>query len=176
MTLACEPPHRHDLFFPTGEVQRLPDAKQREGVRSKWSAAVVLCAGCPIADSCLANELASMRQGAITFGVFAGTTPDERRAMIGPVPSRRGRRPGSDVHRCGSTGAYKRHRADGEEACAECKRAHALAKAMRREQRRALADVVLFPPPDWSVMRPLRSAALAASWALRGVVEEARTA
>ena len=41
------------------------------------------------------------------------------------------------------------------------------------------AEVLLFPPVDWTVMRPLRAAALAESLALRGIVErveEARTA
>jgi len=155
-----------DLFHPEQENPKLPDSRQPRAVHDAWAEALTICAGCSTRTACLDAELAMMRAGYVTAGVVGGTTPGQRRALL--THAELSRRPPYELEPCGTLAGYARHHRDGEEPCASCKREHARAAADRKRARRERAgQLVLFPPIDWSVMGPLRRAALAESWRLR---------
>lgn len=175
---ACLGLEHADWFHPDAEQTKFPDDRQSRAVRDAWARALPVCAGCPARAACLDAELTIMRQGFITAGIVGGTTPGERRAML--THGELSRRPPHELDPCGTTGGYSRHLREGTTACAECKRANARSKADRKAAtaaRKAEAEtpgrLVLFPPVDWTVMRPARAAALAESWRLRRVALEA---
>lgn len=161
-----------EMFLPDAELVGHGDDRQTRPVRNAWAQALDVCAGCSSAGACLEGELRMMREGFRTVGIVGGTTPSQRRAMV--TRSELNRVAPYLREPCGTTGGYAHHLNHGEDPCAECKRANARAKAdrkrKRQEARKASAEIVLFPPVDWSVMRPARAAALAESWRLRGVV------
>ena len=66
---------RHDpeLFFPVSEVGT--------GAR-QVRAAKAVCAGCPVRDACLDHALRTLPSD----GIWGGTTPDERAALITAEP------------------------------------------------------------------------------------------
>lgn len=62
-----------ELFFPVSEVG--PGARQ-------VAKAKAVCARCPVRDVCLGFAL----DNALDFGIFGGTTPDERRRLLRRLP------------------------------------------------------------------------------------------
>lgn len=64
----CDPPPRAGQR-PTVTADRIVHAK-------------TVCARCWNVAACLSDELAAMRDGATTFGIFGGTTPGERVAIL----------------------------------------------------------------------------------------------
>lgn len=105
---ACTFDQRH-LFFPVvGDTESAREAK-------------AICAGCECRAECLQYALDNHEN----VGIWGGTSARDRRGMV--AASLR-----SSFGGCGTIGGYKRHRIDGEEACAVCKRANAEYQATRR--------------------------------------------
>ena len=89
-----------DLFFP------------KKGDGDNGRRAKKICATCPVQDECLADAL---RYGD-REGIRAGLNVKQRRKLY-PRPPR--------VAQCGTDSGYYRHRDRGEDACVDCKQAHA---------------------------------------------------
>lgn len=95
-----------------------------------------VCAVCPVADDCLRDA----REKRETHGIRAGLNVREQRKAL-PLP-----RPQAQ---CGTDSGYYRHRDSGEDACDDCKKAHAAKQrsvkltpyqhARRNERRRVSA-------------------------------------
>lgn len=110
--------HPLHLFFPDK-----PDG------RKAVDAARAICATCPVQAECL-NYVMNGTGGWQEFGVWAGTSPEERRIL------RRGGRPLPRRPPCGTTSGYQSHRRCGEPPCQACKTAHTQYKARHDDNRR----------------------------------------
>lgn len=113
-----DPATRNRLFFPD-RTQPLDQVR-------------IMCAFCPVKTPCL--EYAVVEN---VRGVWGGTSERQRRAIRRERGLMvRGRR----VAECGTNAGYASHGRDGEEACDECKAAHAVYTA-RWSKRKTLAVV-----------------------------------
>ena len=108
------------LFFP--EVGELHSAQIAKAV----------CGSCPVQADCLV-EVLTMRQDWSQHGIWAGTSPKDRRGMrtknSGP------RQPA----RCGTAAGYNRHRRADEQPCQACREAHNRSQQAAKAARRASA-------------------------------------
>lgn len=93
-----------DLFFP--------------GSGGATSAALAICARCPVKAQCLAYALEN-REG---HGVWGGKTELQRRQL------QRGR-PVLQLTVCATERGFQRHRMRGEDPCGPCRAAHSAAMA-----------------------------------------------
>ena len=102
-----------------------PDTPGDHGVEAKK-----VCKTCPVKDACLQHALVNDERG-----IWGGTTDNQRKTLRRTLGIERPRyRP-----ECGTTAAYAAHSKAGEEACALCKRANAVARARYRENLRLKA-------------------------------------
>lgn len=62
------------------ELFYLEDNARCENKDNKVAAAKAVCAGCPVVADCLAFALADKH--ALNFGVWGGTTPEERLVIL----------------------------------------------------------------------------------------------
>jgi len=103
-----------DLFFP------------RRGQNSQ--PAKDICAGCAVKITCLNYALDNNEK----WGVWGGTSEKQRRVLrrnrVRPV-----RLPAPVRH--GTSAGYALHKRRGEDACEECRRAHAVYKLERKRLR-----------------------------------------
>lgn len=77
LTENCKQPGADpEAWFPHEPQADRPDERRRYEDRARQ-----LCAGCPFTDQCLNTEL--VEAGANTHGIFGGTAPWERAAMLG---------------------------------------------------------------------------------------------
>lgn len=115
---------RDDIdWFPSGAGGR----GEPKGYRENLNRARKVCDDCPVAEQCL--ELALELR--TDHGIWAGTTPRQRRGMV------RGRRR-APVAECGTDAGYYRHvRKLKERACDECRAAHCVATSERTRKRSA---------------------------------------
>lgn len=91
--------------------------------------AKAICAICPVAEECLQYALDHHER----FGIWGGLGPKERRALTNPSRKR------APVAKCGTDSGYYRHRRAGEDACAECRRAHTRVTIDGKRRRRGAA-------------------------------------
>ncbi len=97
---------------------------------SRALAAKAICKTCPVVDQCLQHALVNNEQG-----VWGNKTENERKKLRRKLGIEKPRyRP-----ECGTTAAYAAHSKAGEEPCASCKRANAVARARYRENLRLKA-------------------------------------
>lgn len=108
------------LFFP--EVGELHSAQTAKAV----------CSSCPVQADCL-NEVLTMPRDWSQHGIWAGTSPKDRRGM------RAERKPSRSVAACGTNAGYQRHRRADEQPCQACREAHNLVKVHLRAARRGEA-------------------------------------
>ena len=80
--------------------------------RGVYKEALAICAKCVVREDCLDWAIKKRSD----YGVFGGTTPDERRRI-------RRRRQDRARKPCGTVAAYVRHIENKEPACDKCKRA-----------------------------------------------------
>lgn len=59
---------------------------RRLGLERRVEACKTICFACTERMSCLRLELEAMKSGATSIGVFGGTTPAERRRLLGVRP------------------------------------------------------------------------------------------
>lgn len=97
-----------DLFFPMSKDARAVGP------------GLAVCAVCPVSDECLLENIHE------PFGVFGGTTPQERQALR----RRLGLRVAQPEARHGTDSRYSHHKC----RCEPCMHAHRLAQATRRER------------------------------------------
>jgi WhiB family transcriptional regulator, redox-sensing transcriptional regulator len=90
-----------------------PDTDQHQNSTYDYSRAVAICRSCPVQFDCL-NFALDNRE---TDGVWGGTTPNERRRMLGLRP----KRVEEPLTPHGTYGAIKRHRLNDEKVCGVCK-------------------------------------------------------
>ena len=69
-----------------------------------------ICAGCPVADACLAYALEAREKA----GLWGGLDPDERHKLT------KGRKPARKAPAHGTARGYKQHKRLGEDACEAC--------------------------------------------------------
>jgi WhiB family redox-sensing transcriptional regulator len=112
-----------------------PELFYAENDRLKAKEAKALCATCPVRIECRDWGVEKIEH----FGIWGGMTArqrSKRRAFLrrngGMRTTRRGPRAS-----CNTAGGYAAHRRRGEEACAECKKAHALSVALQRSHEEA---------------------------------------
>lgn len=121
-----------DLFYPDrGDMNAIKQAKR-------------ICRRCPVQAECLADALA--RPAGDDYGICGGLSQRERlelrrrqllaevvRERFGPPPAKppRPRKP------CGTTAAYRRHKAHGEPVDDACVQAHRADARIRRREWRA---------------------------------------
>jgi WhiB family redox-sensing transcriptional regulator len=97
---------------------------------SRAIAAKAICKTCPVINECLQHALENYEQG-----VWGNKTENERKKLRRKLGIEKPRyRP-----ECGTTAAYAAHSKAGEEPCASCKRANAVARARYRENLRLKA-------------------------------------
>ena len=112
-----------ELFFPIGDG---------EPARLQEQAAQAVCRRCPVQRECGTWAVESGQRD----GVWAAMTERQLRSAIRArktKPETRGAKP----QPCGTSAAYQRHRAHGEEPCAPCKQARAEDLAARKAKREA---------------------------------------
>lgn len=111
-----------------------PDVSDAEGI----AAAAAVCAGCPVADPCLDYALRQQ----LNHGIFAGTTPVERKVLRAERGIKtRGRAGPLAPH--GTAAAYRRHQRAGEVPCGPCSRAERLRHAPYDAARTAVAHAAM---------------------------------
>lgn len=91
-----------EMFFPE------PGGGQKTADHAKQ-----ICAQCPVTTNCLTYALNEK----VHYGIWGGTTPDERPAGRRPTPTR-------PINH-GTEGGYMAHRRRNEPACTDCLAAHA---------------------------------------------------
>lgn len=99
-----------ELFFPAGSGSTAPD----------FGPALAICARCDVQPQCYAQAVADGdidEAGRARYGVIAGVAPDSMA------------RPPRPVAACGTPQGYRRHRRNGEPACAACLAANRRARA-----------------------------------------------
>lgn len=79
MTAACR--EHPDRFLFDCDPRSRPD-RSGVSVAARVVAAKTACSTCDLRVACLNDELVAMRDGAVTFGIFGGTTPSERAAIL----------------------------------------------------------------------------------------------
>lgn len=106
---------------------------ERDGAMAAIHAARAVCAGCPVAEPCLAWALAHDEPG-----IWAGTTANDRQRIRRgePLPERKAPAAKAEPSKapCGTPAAYMRHRRRGEKACDACREAQRLKTARRRRE------------------------------------------
>ena len=80
--------------------------------------ALAICDECPVRAECLQYSL----DAELVHGIYGGTTPQERRDIFGQRIARYQPRR-QELRPCGTYAAYRRHLAQGEEPCEDCKAA-----------------------------------------------------
>ena len=88
-----------------------------DGAGESYDKAREVCAECPIQAECLDYALRNFEE----FGFWGGKSPKERLPLQRLYV--RGPRP---IKEHGTEGGYQGHRKRGEEACRQCREAHAL--------------------------------------------------
>lgn len=99
---ACRDHPEPEIFYPVGYKSRLDRIIEAE--------AKAICAGCPVAQQCLAD--------ADDWGIWAGRNENERN-----ITKRRKGTPPRQVAPHGTTARAKMHRRDGEKLCWQCREA-----------------------------------------------------
>jgi WhiB family redox-sensing transcriptional regulator len=101
--------------------------------RAQINAAKQVCLSCPVIELCLRDAIAEDDQATIRGGM----TPKQRQKIAGPKRPKEGvGKGGHKLAPCGTFGAYKRHRARGEE-CDPCREGAAQYERDRRARKRA---------------------------------------
>lgn len=93
---------------------------------SSSAPAKALCMTCPLRRACLAEAMATPVQG-----VWGATTEDERRRLAHAAGRPYTVFPEMARTVCGTETGEHRHRRAGQPACESCRRAAALARALR---------------------------------------------
>lgn len=112
---ACKGKERH--FFPIaigGAYDRIPPAGSPD---DPYAYARTICAGCPVADACLAYALDLGAHGQVD-GLWAGLDEHQRRQLLNRT------RPARKQPDHGTAAGYKQHRRLGEDACSACTEAN----------------------------------------------------
>lgn len=97
--------HHPDTWYPTTPAGR-PD--ERPTRRAVAAPAVETCKRCPVREQCLA----AAKENGETHGIWGGVDFDK--------PNTR-----EPINRCGTNAGYMVHLRKKEDACEECKKAHA---------------------------------------------------
>lgn len=103
------------LFLPVEDLNKPAGARILAEARE-------VCRRCDVQAECLAYALNGRETG-----IWAGTTGDQRRRILG-AQNRRGPLPTPEdlvVHEHGTPSGYRAHRYHGTDPCAPCRRAHA---------------------------------------------------
>lgn len=108
-----------DLWYP----------ERGDGYSSRWAKRV--CRACPVIAECLAYALDQGEE----YGIWGGTSANERRVLAGKNPRGDFREVGS----CGSLAGYRTHHRAGETPCQPCLDARAEHEAARRARSRGIA-------------------------------------
>ena len=97
--------------------------------RNEWNpaAAIAICGRCPLLQTCRDYAI----QQRIEYGVWGGTTGNQRRAMLG-LPSH---------PECGTPAAYRAHKKAKEEPCGACRTAYLDYRTVLRNQTRGRGSV-----------------------------------
>lgn len=103
-----------------------------EAAVSAWQAAKAVCAGCPVAQQCLAEAL--RREKGESFAsratVRGGLTPSERIRLQHPGKPQ--------PAQCGTESGYRKHTRTRQDPCEPCRAAHREGNRNRDQRRSAL--------------------------------------
>ena len=114
------------------------DMYPADGDRAGVATAKAVCDACPVIDSCLSIAMARREK----FGIWGGTTPDERAKMIrsGDTARWRANRDTRMPIAHGTKQGYRTHKKRGEDACGLCREAERQYSIDRRNAAKAAAS------------------------------------